>query len=41
MASKIVTRVDDQHAFLMNRNKTGSMVLGGESVYLLECQPAA
>lgn len=41
MASKIVTRLDDQHAFLMNRNKTGSMVLGGESVYLLECQPAA
>lgn len=41
MASKIVTRVDDQHAFLINRNKAGSMVLGGESVYLLECQPAA
>jgi ethanolamine utilization microcompartment shell protein EutS len=40
-ASKIVTRVDAQHAFLMNRNKLGSMVLGGESVYLLECQPAA
>nr|WP_249816977.1 BMC domain-containing protein [Bradyrhizobium sp. 160] len=40
-ASKIVTRVDDQHAFLMNRNKAGSMVLGGESIYLLECQPAA
>ncbi|HUH50239.1 MAG TPA: BMC domain-containing protein [Mycoplana sp.] len=41
LASKIVTRIDDQHAFLMNRNKMGSMVLGGESVYLLECQPAA
>ena len=41
MASRIVTRVDAQHAFLMNRNKTGSMVLGGESIYLLECQPAA
>jgi ethanolamine utilization microcompartment shell protein EutS len=40
-ASQIVTRVDDQHAFLINRNKAGSMVLGGESVYLLECQPAA
>src|SRR5690606_38947995 len=40
-ASKIVTRIDDQHAFLINRNKAGSMVLGGESVYLLECQPAA
>lgn len=41
LASKLVTRLDDQHAFLMNRNKLGSMVLGGESVYLLECQPAA
>ncbi len=41
LASRIVTRVDDQHAFLMNRNKLGSMVLGGDSVYLLECQSAA
>lgn len=41
LASKIVTRVDNQHAFLMNRNKLGSMVLGGESIYLLECQSAA
>jgi len=40
-ASKIVTRIDAQHAFLMNRNKMGSMVLAGESIYLLECQPAA
>lgn len=40
-ASKIVTRIDNQHAFLMNRSKMGSMVLGGESVYLLECQSAA
>ncbi len=41
LASKLVTRIDDQHAFLMNRNKLGSMVLGGDSVYLLECQSAA
>ena len=41
LASKIVTNVDNQHAFLMNRNKLGSMVLGGESIYLLECQSAA
>ena len=41
LASKLVTRVEDQHAFLMNRNKLGSMVLGGESVYLLECESAA
>jgi ethanolamine utilization microcompartment shell protein EutL len=41
LASKIVTRVDHQHAFLINRNKLGSMILGGESLYLLECQSAS
>ena len=34
LASKIVTRVDRQHAFLMNRNRLGSMVLTDESLYL-------
>ena len=41
LASKVVTRVDHQHAFLINRNKLGSMILGGESLYLLEVQPAS
>ncbi len=41
LASKLVTRIEDQHAFLMNRNKLGSMVIGGDSIYLLECQSAA
>jgi ethanolamine utilization microcompartment shell protein EutL len=41
LASKIVTRVDHQHAFLMNRNRMGSMILGGESLYLLECSSAS
>ncbi|MFK5978699.1 MAG: BMC domain-containing protein [Rhizobiaceae bacterium] len=41
VGSKIVTRIDNQHAFLINRNKLGSMVLGGESLYLLEMQPAS
>ncbi len=41
LASKVVTRIDHQHAFLINRNKLGSMMLGGESLYLLECQPAS
>ena len=41
LASKIVTRVDHQHAFLMNRNRIGSMILGGDSLYLLECQSAS
>jgi ethanolamine utilization microcompartment shell protein EutL len=41
LASKIVSRVDHQHAYLINRNKLGSMLLGGESLYILECQPAS
>lgn len=41
LASRLVTNLGDQHAFLINRNKLGSMVLGGDSIYLLECQSAA
>ena len=33
--------MDKQHAFLINRNKIGSMVLAGESLYVLEVQPAS
>src|SRR5260370_18928397 len=31
LASRIITRVDTQHAFLVNSNKLGSMLLPGES----------
>ena len=41
LASKIVKRVDNYHAFLINRNKSGSMILPGESLFVLEMQPAA
>jgi hypothetical protein len=41
LAAKIVTRVDPVHAFLINRNKMGSMVLPGESLFVLEMQPAS
>jgi ethanolamine utilization microcompartment shell protein EutL len=41
LASRIVTRIDHQHAYLINRNKLGSMILGGDSLFLLECQPAS
>ena len=41
LASRVVTRVDPQHAFLINRNRLGSMIVGGESLYILECQPAS
>ncbi len=41
LASKIITRIDPNHAFLINRNKIGSMVLPGESLFVLEVQPAS
>jgi ethanolamine utilization microcompartment shell protein EutS len=41
LASKIVKRVDNYHALMINRNKSGSMILPGESLYVLEMQPAA
>ena len=41
LASRILSNIDSQHAFLINRNRLGSMILGGESLYLLECQPAS
>jgi ethanolamine utilization microcompartment shell protein EutS len=41
LASRTITRVDPQHAFLVNRNKVGSMILGGESLFVLEMQPAS
>ena len=41
LASKIITKLDPQHAFLINRNKIGSMALPGESLFVLEMQPAS
>ena len=41
LASKIVTRIDPGHAFLINRNKGGSMILAGETLFVIETEPAA
>ena len=41
LASKVISRIDGQHAFLINRNKVGSMALPGESLFVLEMQPAS
>jgi ethanolamine utilization microcompartment shell protein EutS len=41
LASRIISSIDHQHAFLINRNKIGSMVLAGESLFVLEVQPAS
>lgn len=36
LASRIVDRVDGYHAFLVNRSKSGSMLLPGESLFIME-----
>ncbi|ALG83282.1 BMC domain-containing protein [Gordonia phthalatica] len=41
LANKIISSIDRQHAFLINRNKIGSMVVPGESLFVLEVQPAS
>jgi ethanolamine utilization microcompartment shell protein EutS len=41
LASKRISRIDAQHAFLINRNKIGSMALAGESLYVMEVRPAS
>ena len=42
LASRIVTRIDPQHAFLINRNKVGSMVARRASrCSCSRCEPAA
>lgn len=41
VAARIISRIDPGHAFLINRNKGGSMVLAGETLYVLETEPAA
>jgi len=40
LASRVVPSIDRQHAFLINRNKMGSMALAGQSLFVLEMQPA-
>ncbi|MEG0150187.1 MAG: BMC domain-containing protein [Comamonas sp.] len=41
LSSRQIDRVDSLHSFLVNRNKSGSMLLPGQSLFLLETTPAA
>jgi hypothetical protein len=41
LGSNVITNLSHQHAFLINRNKLGSMVIAGETLYTLEVQPAS
>jgi ethanolamine utilization microcompartment shell protein EutS len=41
MTSEIITGIDDYQSMLINRNRRGMMLLGGETLYILEVHPAA
>jgi len=40
LASEIITNVDPYQTMLINRSRQGMMILGGETLYILEVQPA-
>ena len=39
--SQIIRRIDDHHAQLINRTRHGQMIIPGQTLYVLECGPAA
>ncbi len=41
LSSQIIRRLDDHQAQLINRTRHGHMILGGQSLYVLEMEPAA
>ncbi|HYU58344.1 MAG TPA: hypothetical protein VEO00_09880 [Actinomycetota bacterium] len=41
LASQIVRRITGHHAQLLNRGRHGEMILAGQTLYVLECEPAA
>ncbi len=40
-SSQIIRHVDDHHAQLVNRNRHGMMLIPGQTLYILEVEPAA
>jgi hypothetical protein len=41
LSSQIIRRIDDHHAQLINRVRHGQMIIPGQTLYTLECEPAA
>ena len=40
MTDEIIRQIDDHQAMLINRNRAGMLVLGGDTLYTLEVNPA-
>lgn len=41
LSSQLIRRVDDHHAQMVNRMRHGHMLIPGQTLYVLECEPAA
>jgi hypothetical protein len=41
LSSQIIRRIDDHQAQLINRMRHGHMLIPGQTLYVLECEPAA
>jgi len=41
VSSQVIRRVDDHQTQLINRMRHGNMILPGQTLYILECEPAA
>lgn len=41
VSSQIIRNIDDHQTQLINRMRHGNMIVPGESMYVMECQPAA
>ena len=41
LSSQIIRRIDDHQAQLINRTRHGQMLIGGQTLYVLEMEPAA
>lgn len=41
ISSQVIRRVDDYQTQLINRMRHGNMILPGQTLYIMECEPAA
>ena len=41
LSSQLIRRIDDHHAQLINRMRHGEMIIPGQTLYVMECAPAA
>ena len=41
LSNQVVRNIDDHQTMLINRMRHGNMILAGQTLFILECEPAA